>query len=655
MTDCKIGVDTGGTFTDFVMVKKGKLSVFKVPSTPDQPARAIASGLNQLGIHPPFLFIHGSTVATNAFLERKGGKVLLITTAGFEDVLEIGRQQRPELYALHVTREPPLVPSSYRLGIRERLSADGTILYELSQEDVKALQKAIRTLKPDAVAIVTLHAYVNDVHEKRVEAFLKPEGVPVFRSSRVFPEYREYERTLVTVLNAYLHPVVSDYLNELSHFVGERWRMMVSSGGSVPWRIALERPIETLLSGPVAGVVAARYLGKKLGFKKLLTIDIGGTSTDVSIIDEDVLITQETTLGGFPIPIPMVQIHTIGSGGGSILWHDPGGALRVGPRSAGADPGPACYARGGDQPTLTDAHLFLKQIHPEYFLDGSFPLNPDLAQIALEELARSVNLSPDELARGAVHIAETQMARALRVISLQQGYDTRDFALFAFGGAGGLYACNLAERLGISQVIWPAWAGVISAFGTLLADLKLTATRSLLIQPDKDGMDLAREVYRSLSGTLKEQLLNEFPTHPPSSITFQSLVSVRYKGQSYELIVPFSEDPEEVRQRFESLHFQRYGFTLKEVPLEYVTAIMHLLVPAEEVNLPVHEPASSTTSSVSWTGKGDDPALFLRLELPPGKEIKGPAIISDPTSTLWIPSSWKAVVHHEGHLIVSKL
>ena len=642
-----IGVDTGGTFTDFVLVDGNEVRIHKVFSTPHNPAEAVKTGFHDLGIEPPFLLIHGSTVATNAFLERKGGKVLLVTTAGFEDIIEIGRQQRPDLYALHVTHAEPLVPPENRIGVNERVAADGTILCTPTDEDLRALRERVLSEKPDAVAVIGLFSFINPDNECRIEAALKETGVKVFRSSAIFPEYREYERTVVTVLNAYLYPVIHRYIRELTRLAGPTWHMMVSSGGSVPWSEVMDRPIQTLLSGPVAGVVAARRIGKDLGFTRLLTLDMGGTSTDVSLIDGEITLTQESTLDGIPISIPMVRIHTIGAGGGSIVWLDPGGALRVGPQSAGADPGPAAYDRGGTRPTLTDAHLVLGHLHPDAFLGGQFRLNPDTAWHSLHPIARKTAMEVRELAAGALTIANAQMERALRVISLERGYDPREFVLFAFGGAGGLHACSLAEALGMRTIIWPAYTGVTSALGTLLADTIFTRSRSLLEAGDIRSI---RRIFRELRRSLQKSIRSEYPDDENLEITFVERVAVRYEGQAYEMIVPFDPTPSRVRRAFETVHFQRYGYIRAGHPIEYVSAIVQAVLPRKEIQLPsfLSPPSTGTVHSPTH---GSLP-IVQRADMKVGTPLMGPAIIVDPTGTFTLQPDWTAELTQQGHLLV---
>ncbi len=646
-----IGVDTGGTFTDFVLVDGASVRIHKVFSTPDNPARAVKKGFQDLGLDPPFLLVHGSTVATNAFLERKGGKVLLVTTAGFEDVIEIGRQQRPDLYALHVTRPEPLIPPECRFGVRERIAADGAVLHSPPDDELHALREWIRSKKPDAVAVVGLFSFINPENERRIEAALKETGVKVFCSSAIFPEYREYERTVVTALNAYLYPVMHRYIRELTDLAGPQWHMMVSTGGSVPWSEVVDRPIQTLLSGPVAGVVAARRIGLDLGFTRLLTLDMGGTSTDVSLVDGAITLTQESTLEGIPISIPMVRIHTIGAGGGSMVWLDPGGALRVGPQSAGADPGPAAYDRGGTLPTLTDAHLVLGHLHPEVFLGGQFRLNPEAAWQALRPLARESNLAIRELAEGAVAIANAQMERALRVISLERGYDPRDFALFAFGGAGGLHACSLAEAIGMQTIIWPAYAGVTSAFGTLLADTIFTRSRSLLEASDSRAI---RQIIGELRRSLEQKIRDEYPDLQNLDITFIENIAVRYKGQAYEIIVPFDPTPSRVRLAFETIHFQRYGYTRTGHPIEYVSAIVQAVLPRKEIQLPSFLPPSPVATDSDYSSPSGSIPVVQRMAIQTRTPLQGPAIIIDPTGTFYLLPGWTAELTPQGHLLVRR-
>ncbi|HLH30627.1 MAG TPA: hydantoinase/oxoprolinase family protein, partial [Terriglobia bacterium] len=463
----RIGIDTGGTFTDFVVIRDGKIEMFKQLSTPHRPDDAILSGLANID-DPIQEVIHGSTVATNALLERKGARTALLTTEGFEDVLVIGRQTRRELYNIFVSRSEPLVPDGLRFGIRERMLYDGSIQKPL---DHRHLQNLIGYLLPqnvESIAVCLLYSFANDEHESAIAELLKPLGVPVSLSSRILPEYREYERTSTTVINAYLAPLMSRYLNRLQERLATvPLRVMQSNGGAVRSGTAADEPVRTILSGPAGGVVGAFHVGKVCGYPKIIAFDMGGTSTDVSLCEGEIRVTHESEVDGMPVGIPMMDIHTVGAGGGSIAEVDPGGALRVGPASAGADPGPICYGKG-ERLTVTDANLILGRLLPEFFLGGAMKLATERIAPALEKLKWPRDWkTPEELAQGVIDVVNNNMEQAVRLISVERGYDPRDFTLFCFGGAGGLHAAHLARGLGMTRVVVPRFPGALSALGLL--------------------------------------------------------------------------------------------------------------------------------------------------------------------------------------------
>ena len=467
----RVGVDTGGTFTDFVIWKDGRLFNKKILSTPGDPSEAIWAGIREFLEGPRrALVIHGTTVATNALLEKKGGRIALITTAGFEDVLALGRQVRRDLYSLSGEDRFILVPTHLRFGLDERILAGGRVEKAPSDAAIRALVKRVRAAGVDAAAVSFLHSYANPRHEARVARSLRKAGLLVSVSSEVLPEYREYERTSTTAVNAYLMPVMDRYLGKLEKKLGRSdLRIMQSNEGYIPPSRARREPIRTALSGPAGGAVAAARLASLAGFRNVVSFDMGGTSTDVSLIDGSIRRTQEGRVGDFPIRVPIIDIHSVGAGGGSIAYSDRGGALRVGPSSAGADPGPACYGKG-DLPTVTDADLFLGRIDPEFFLGGRMKIDPGRSAAAIGKLAAGIGRTPRETAEGIVAVANANMEKAIRVISVERGFDPRLFALLSFGGAGGMHAAEMAGHLGMRRVIVPMNAGVLSAMGLLLAD-----------------------------------------------------------------------------------------------------------------------------------------------------------------------------------------
>ena len=458
----RIGIDTGGTFTDFVRLDGASVRTLKLLSTPANPALAILEGLTRLLDDEPCEIFHGSTVATNALLERKGARTALISTRGFEDIIEIGRQNRPKLYSLYPSRPDPLVPSALRFGITERVLYDGSVLVPLRTAELRAIRERLRRKRVQSLAVCLLFSYANPEHERRIGEALRGLGIPISLSHVILPEYREYERTSTTVLNAYLAPVMGRYLGDLEKQLqpargrkGCKLRIMQSSGGAVSARIAIREPVRTILSGPAGGVVGAWEIARKAGYQNILSFDMGGTSTDVSLCQGEIRITSESMIAHCPIGVAAVDIHTVGAGGGSIARIDEGGALRVGPESAGADPGPICYGKG-DQITVTDANLCLGKLDPDYPLGGTLRLTPGKVEPALRALGRQMDVrTPQAAAQGVVDVANANMEAALRVISVERGYDPRDFTLVTFGGASGLHAVELAANLSIPRVLIP--------------------------------------------------------------------------------------------------------------------------------------------------------------------------------------------------------
>src|ERR1700733_4253798 len=477
----RLGIDPGGPFPGLLRLDEHGMKVHKVRSTPDDPSRAIFAGIAELAGDVEWTeLIHGSTVATNALLERKGARVALVTTKGFEDVLEIGRQTRAELYNFMVKARRPLISNGLVFSVNERLNADGSVLEPLLDSEISQLIDALRVQTVDSVAVCLLHSYANPVHEARLADALKNAGFVVSASHEVLPEYREFERWSTTVVNAYVTPLMARYLTRLEDGLGGKTlRIMQSNGGSISALRARTAAVPTILSGPAAGVVGAQAVGRASGYSQLIAFDMGGTSTDVSLIDGVIGTTMESTVGDFPVRLPVLDIHTVGAGGGSVVFIDSGGSLRVGPRSAGADPGPACYGKGTEL-TVTDANLLLGRLDPEYFLGGRMHLDLERARSIAKDLADHLGLSLIALAEGVVRIANANMEAAIRVVSVRRGYDPREFALLAFGGAGGLHACDIADSLDIATVLVPEHSGVLSALGMLLADVSKDYSLTLL-------------------------------------------------------------------------------------------------------------------------------------------------------------------------------
>jgi N-methylhydantoinase A len=643
----RIGIDTGGTFTDFVVVRDGKVTIFKELSTPSRPEDAIMKGVGRLE-NPPTEIIHGSTVATNALLERKGARTALLTTAGFEDVLVIGRQTRSELYNVFVTRPEPLVPAKLRLGVRERTLHDGSIEIPLDREHLKTLVQIIEQNNVESVAVSLLFSFTNNDHERQIFGELTSLGVPISLSSEVLPEFREYERTSTTVINAYLAPLMSRYLNNLGNRVGvSRLRVMQSNGGAVHAKTAAESPVNTIVSGPAGGVVGAFHVARMAGYSDIVTFDMGGTSTDVSLCERGIKVTHENEIGGMPIGIPMIDIHTVGAGGGSIATLDPGGALKVGPESAGADPGPICYGRG-DRLTVTDANVILGRLLPQFFLGGTMPLSAGRIGPAVKKLEWTRGWkSIETLAQGVIDIVNNNMEQAIRLISVERGYDPRRFTLFCFGGAGGLHAASLARGLGIPRVVVPQFPGALSALGLLLADARKDYSRTLLM--DVEGCSSrVNSALKELHRTGINDLAGE--GFKQNEIESSDFVDLRYRGQSYELTVPLSS---KFLQEFHKLHEQRYGYSNPGRPVELVgvrtIVSARTLKPQFNKALPKRgTPAAVETRSAWIEGKRLKTNVYDRALLHCGSVIQGPAIIGEYSSTTLVPPGFRCEV--DGYL-----
>ena len=537
-----VAVDTGGTFTDVLLLDGGRLRSLKLPSTPDDPSDAVLEGLRRVldGVEREadvkFVLLHGSTIATNALLERKGARVKLVTNAGFEDILEIGRQNRPQLYALVGHRPPPLVDRGDRHGIQGRMGPDGEVIEPLDPTELEALPALLAGA--ESVAIVLLHSYANASHEESVADAVAELDVPLSVSVRLLPEYREYERTSTTIVNAYVAPGISAYLKRLAREArAERVSIMGSNGGSLPLDRAAREPVHMVLSGPAGGVVGALAWGRRAGHEHIITFDMGGTSTDVSLCPGAPLHTRELEIGGQPVAIPVIDIHTVGAGGGSLARIDPGGALRVGPESAGADPGPICYGKGGAGVTVTDAHVWLGRLPTDAFLGGERTLDRSAVEPHLRNLADRLGTSLEVAAEGVLAVADAAMERALRVISVERGHDPADFTLVAFGGAGGLHATHLAERLGIRHTIVPPHPGLLSAYGMLASDITREVSRTVLISTaSANAFESIENVFTELEQAAVAAMAEEGV--PEDRLSLRQWVDARYERQSFELRVP---------------------------------------------------------------------------------------------------------------------
>lgn len=644
-----VGIDTGGTFTDFVVVERARLRVHKVLSTPDAPERSILQGIRELGLEPRGLrVVHGSTVATNAVLEGKGVRTLLVTNRGFTDLLTIGRQARRELYNLQPEISPPPVPPELCHGTGGRLGADGRILEPLTEADIAELRQLAADLEPRAVAVNLLFSYLDARAERAIRASLPPD-LFVSLSSEVLPEIREYERGMATWLNAYIGPLVEGYVRRLhAGLPGAGVSVIQSSGETVSAELAGGQAVRMLLSGPAGGLVGAGFVAGLTGRSRLLTFDMGGTSTDVALIDGVPRLTSEGRIGQFPVGVPMVDMETIGAGGGSLAQVDAGGMLRVGPESAGADPGPAAYGRGGTAATVTDANLVLGRLRPDAFLGGDMTLDAAAAAAVLDRLAARMGCGQLAAAEGVIAVANEHMARALRAISVQRGEDPRDFTLVSFGGAGGLHVCALAEALDMREALVPVYAGVLSAVGMLASRPGRQLSRTLLGPLAALPGARVAEGFEALARDGRESLAAE--GIDPAGIEEVRTVDLRYLGQSYTLNVPW-EDAADAGRRFEALHEERYGHRL-DVPLELVNLRVGLHGSAAPFALDelADREAGRPMANASVVGCAVPVPVFRRVDLAPSQVLQGPAILTETVATTWLAPGWECTVDKWGNL-----
>jgi N-methylhydantoinase A len=624
----RIGIDSGGTFTDFVVLRDdGEIDSFKLRSNPLSPASVVTEGLHRIAARRAEV-VHGSTVATNALLERKGATTAFVTTRGFEDLIAIGRQNRPELYNLTPALPKPLVPRELCFGVDERVLFDGTVERAPSVTEIEALAARIEASGAESVAICLLHSYQNDIHERLL---LKCLGGFVCASCDVSPEFREFERASTTVINAYVGPLMDRYLGELESRSPNRISIMQSSGGLLTAAEARRNPVRTILSGPAGGIVGAVEIARLCGFPKALTFDMGGTSTDVALAGREARLTTESRIDNFPVRVPMLDIHTVGAGGGSIALVDDGGSLRVGPESAGAVPGPACYGIG-DRATVTDAHVVLGRIGVEQLAGGALRIDPAAAERAVAAVASRLGLSVVDGAAAILRVANSNMERAIRAVSVERGEDPREFPVVAFGGCGGLHACEIAEELGVGTVIVPRLAGALSALGMLLADRTRDYSVGALGASDYEAR------FRKLERRAKKDV-------PRAAL--ERFADIRYAGQSYELTVPWGDDAKP--GDFHKAHQRQYGYSDNRRATQVVTLRVRATVAVER-------------PSLGMQMKRDEPA-FSRLVWVGGKWHKamgraakaGPALITDYGSTTLVPAGWSMRLDRAGNLILRRI
>ena len=649
-----LGIDTGGTFTDFVLLTEHGLSTYKCLSTPPAPERAILQGISEIHIDTDNLrIVHGSTVATNAVLEGKGVRTAFICNRGLRDMLTIGRQARRELYNLQPQPLPPPVPRELCLETGGRLAADGSVVEPLSDADLDALVQQVQALAPEAVAINLLFSFIDPAMEQAIAVRL-PENLFVSCSSSVLPEYREYERGMTTWLNAAVGPLVQHYLARLSAALPRaRLAVMQSAGGTISARQAGEQAVHMLLSGPAGGLAGARYMGRLAGRERLLTFDMGGTSTDVALIDGDIHLTSEGSIGGFPVAVPMVDMHTIGAGGGSIAQVDSGGLLQVGPQSAGADPGPACYGHGGTQPTVTDANLVLGRLTPDSFLGGTMALDVDAARGAVAQVAQALGLTTAEAAVGIVRVANEHMAQALRVISIQRGIDPRGFTLVSFGGAGGLHVCALARALGITRAMVPIHAGVLSALGMLVAPRARQLSQTVAGLLGELGAERLEEAFDWLEGQGRRALLADGVA--ADTVHVHRSLDLRYRGQSYAIAIPWQGVAASERC-FHDTHESRYGHRLP-MAVECVNVRVAVQGPSPDIHLPPVTAGGTQRAHAGRSrlhGEASPVPVYDRAHLPADSSISGPALITEALSTTYLERGWQAVVDKVGNLLLDR-
>ncbi len=652
-----MGIDTGGTFTDFVLLSGKSISIHKVLSTPDDPSQAIMQGIDELGLSDEvskgcLVIVHGSTVATNAALERKGVKTVYVANKGLKDVLTLARQNRPQLYNLTPDPIDPPVPEELCLEIDCRLDSKGNEVKALEDEDIKRLVADIKALNPKSVAINLLFSFLDGRHEKRIEAELA-DLFCVSRSSFVLPEYKEYERGIATWLNAWLGPKVDHYLSQLvSKLHGCSVSMMQSSGGTVDVAQAAKRTVNLLLSGPAGGLAATQFIGGMIGESRFITFDMGGTSTDVALIDGGIRLTNEGRIGLWPVAVPMVDMHTIGAGGGSLAWVDDGGMLQVGPESAGASPGPACYGKGGKKPTVTDANLLLGKLRPDAFLGGNMSLDIRAAEEAIAPLAEDVNLSIQEAALGVISVANEHMNRALRAISIQRGYDPTQFRLCCFGGAGGLHVCALAKAMSMKKAIIPAHGGVLSAFGMLVAphERQLSHTNIQLLSDVDEGILLS--AFGHMAETGQAELEQEGVAF--SDMTVKYSVDLRYLGQSFTLNLDWSS-PILLIEQFHDQHRLRYGHRMDR-SVEMVNLRVSVTSPGQ--NFKVSAPAGGSGEPfdhVSIVGYEHLVPVYERRALKINKGLVGPLLIAETVSTTMVEKGWRVSCDSFGNLLLDRV
>jgi N-methylhydantoinase A len=691
-TTLSIAIDTGGTFTDCVWVDRGHLRTLKIFSTPADPSQAITEAVQRISSDAQVILLHGTTVGTNTLLQRKGARVALVTTAGFEDAIEIGRQARPKLYDFFFDRIEPLVPRQRRFGVNGRVDSEGNVLESPTAKELMELAQCIRAKQPESIAISLLFSFANPANERAVVDALLTLRLPLSISHEILPEFREYERTSTVVVNAYLQPVMQNYLENLAARLQKPSAhrnsrsaifVMQSSGGITALATAAREPVRTVLSGPAGGVIGATATARRSGSHEIISFDMGGTSTDVALIDREPQASSQSEIAGLPVGVPMLDIHTVGAGGGSLARFDAAGALRVGPESAGADPGPICYGRGS-LPTVTDANLLLGRLQPHRFLGGDFTLDLERTRRTVTDWLgqQQSDLTLEQFAAGVIRVVNATMEKAIRVVSIERGHDPRRFALVAFGGAGGLHACELAQALGIPRVIVPAMPGALSAFGILVSDVVKDYSRTIVWRvATKLPLSQLESEFRKLSQSAKQDFAAE---QWGGSVREQRSIDIRYRGQGYELNIPFSRN---LLPDFHEAHAQRYGYSHPDREVELVTLRLRAIVKSPQAKLatqqliPRTDAAHARSSdnslknsqppksnlpepgrvaqarpeflSVMFDGRRLKTAILDRDSLTVGKKYSGPAVITEYSATTVVPPGMRFVLDRAGNVVIA--
>jgi len=668
-----LGVDTGGTFTDFILFddELNAIRIHKVLSTPAAPEKAILNGMDDMGLAAETIeVIHGSTVATNAILEGKGVRTVYITNQGLADVLSIGRQAREELYNLSPIKKPPLIAANLCVEVNSRLSAKAEHLQQLTESDLSQLLTKLEKLQPQAIAINLLFSFFDESEELKIETAIGNhpplKNVFISRSSDVLPEYKEFERGMTTALNAKVGPLMQGYLHRLAQSLGDKQAslaIMQSSGGITSAQQAGRYPVNLLLSGPAGGLKGAQTVAGASGVEKILSFDMGGTSTDVSIIDKTIGFTSGAKIGGYPVAVPMVDMHTIGAGGGSIARVDAGGLLLVGPESAGASPGPACYGNGGQKPTVTDANVVLGRLQPQSFLGGKMQLDKAAAMKVMQAIADALSIngksvSVEAAAQGVIDVVNDHMVRALRVMSVERGEDPKDFTLVSFGGAGGLHVCALADEMEMQQALVPVNAGVLSALGMLAADASRERSRTINKCLTDCHASAIETVFQELTMLAQQELLMTGAHHQLADdsvkVKTNCTVDVRYLGQSHALNLPW-QGLSNIESAFHQKHESSYGHQLN-MEVELINVRVQVIKKRDVFSLP---PFAATEkfkkTKITLPNISKSVSVVNRCALNAGQQIKGPALILEDSSTTWLADSWVALVDDVGNLKLTKV